>query len=241
MKHENQSPLKEHAKSAWLKAAVLVLLFAGGSVFLWQTGLVSFLVDKDRMAIFVESLGIWGFAGFILLQVAQVVAAPIPGEITGFLGGYLYGPVLGTILSTVGLAIGSYIAFALARTFGRPLTEKIVGAATMSRFDYLLQHNGRLLVFLLFVLPGMPKDVICYILGLGRMSSMSFLTITTAGRLLSTVMFTCCGYFAHTKDYTLLAAIVISGIALSTGALLYRKPIERALRNLNESYSVGKP
>jgi len=63
------------------------------------------------------------------------------------------------------LTVGSFLAFSLSRFFGRPLTDKFVDAKTMARFDYLLHHKGAFLVFLLFLIPGFPKDYLCYILG----------------------------------------------------------------------------
>ncbi|MBM2828715.1 MAG: hypothetical protein HW408_1247, partial [Actinobacteria bacterium] len=174
----------------WLKPLALVLILIALTVVVYQTDFVRFFMDKKRLIGFIDSLGTWGFAGFVLLQVVQVVLAPIPGEASGFLGGFLYGPFLGTLLSTVGLTIGSFIAFSLSRYFGRPVTDRFVDKATMGRFDYLLHHKGVFLVFLLFLIPGFPKDILCYILGLGHLTTLEFLAIATTGRLFGTLMLT---------------------------------------------------
>ena len=158
-------------------------MFLALSFSLYHLGLFRFFMNRERLVAWIHSLGAWGFAGFILLQVVQVVAAPIPGEATGVLGGYLYGPVVGVALSTVGLTFGSLLAFSISRFFGRPLTERFVDAKTMERFDYLLHHKGAFLVFLLFLIPGFPKDYLCYILGLGHLTTLEFLSIATTGRL----------------------------------------------------------
>jgi len=179
---------------------------------------------------FLDSLGPLSFVGFILLQVIQVVAAPIPGEVTGLLGGFLYGPVLGILLSTIGLTIGSYIAFALARVFGRPFVEKLVDRRTMSRFDYLLHHKGAFLVFLLFLIPGFPKDYLCYILGLGHLTTSEFLVIGGTGRLFGTILLTLGGSYIRHHQYVrffLLAGVAIIVVFI---ALLYRDRLERLFR-----------
>ena len=153
----------------------------------------------------------WSFAGFIFLQIVQVIAAPIPGEATGFLGGFLYGPFLGILLNTIGLTIGSVIAFQLSRTFGRPAVDRLVDPKTMSRFDFLLHHKGGFLVFLLFLLPGFPKDYLCYILGLGHLSLFEFTVIGATGRLLGTMMLTFGGSFLRQEKYMELSLLAGGG------------------------------
>ncbi len=189
-----------------------------------------FFMSEERMRSFVESFGPLGFVGFILLQIGQVVAAPIPGEVTGLLGGYIYGPILGVVLSTIGLTAGSYIAFALARTFGRPFVDKFVDKRVMKRFDYLLHHKGAFLVFLLFLIPGLPKDYLCYILGLGHLSTTEFLVIGGTGRLFGTILLTLGGtYIRHHqyKRFFVLAGIAIVVVLI---AMAYRDKLERLFR-----------
>lgn len=162
-----------------------------------------------------------------------MVVAPIPGEVTGLLGGILYGPYLGVLLSTIGLMTGSYIAFALSRTFGRPFVEKFVDKKTMKRFDYLLHHKGAFLVFLLFLIPGIPKDYLCYILGLGHLTTAEFLLIGGTGRLFGTILLTLGGTYIRHHQYGrffILAGIAIVVIFL---AMAYRDKLERLFRTLH--------
>jgi uncharacterized membrane protein YdjX (TVP38/TMEM64 family) len=189
-----------------------------------------FFTSEERMRSFVDSFGPLGFLAFILLQIVQVVAAPVPGEVTGLLGGFLYGPVLGVALSTIGLTLGSFAAFALARTFGRPFVEKFVDKRVMKRFDYLLHHKGAFLIFMLFLIPGFPKDYLCYILGLGHLSTMEFLVIGGTGRLFGTVLLTLGGSYIRHHQYGrffVLAGVAIIVIFL---AMLYRDRLERIFR-----------
>lgn len=179
---------------------------------------------------FLDSLGPLAFIGFIFLQIAQVVVAPIPGEVTGLLGGYLYGPALGVILSTFGLTIGSYIAFALSRNFGRPFVEKFVDAATMKRYDYLLHHKGAFLVFLLFLIPGIPKDYLCYILGLGHLSTMEFLVIGGTGRLFGTILLTMGGSYIRYRQYGRFSILVGVALVVVFVAMAYRDKLETWFR-----------
>lgn len=214
----------------WKKLLVFALLIAISIYLLYAFGAFEFFLDKDRLLKFIDSLGPFGFVGFILLQVAQVVAAPVPGEVTGLLGGLLYGPVLGTILSTIGLTIGSYIAFTLGRVFGRPFVEKVVDKAVLSKFDYVLHHKGSFLIFLLFLIPGFPKDYLCYVLGLGHLSTIQFLIIGGAGRLFGTMLLSVGGNYLRTSQYEKF--FILTGIAILVvlTAMLFRDKIERLFR-----------
>lgn len=146
------------------------------------------------------------------------------------MGGYLYGPLLGIALSTVGLTTGSYLAFALSRTFGRPFAEKFVNKKTFKRFDYLLHHKGAFLVFLLFLIPGFPKDYLCYILGLGHLTTVEFLVIGGTGRLFGTILLTLGGNFIRQHRYISFSVLVGVAIVVVFIALAYRDKIERLFR-----------
>jgi uncharacterized membrane protein YdjX (TVP38/TMEM64 family) len=143
-----------------------------------------------------------------LLQITQVVAAPIPGEITGFIGGFLYGPLWGTIYSTIGLTLGSWLAFMLARFFGMPLLEKIINKELFEKFEYFMEHKGMVVSFLLFLIPGFPKDYLCYLLGVSRIPTWTFLVISVAGRLIGTIMLSITGNVARNEQYFLLAVMI---------------------------------
>jgi uncharacterized membrane protein YdjX (TVP38/TMEM64 family) len=220
----------------WLKLVILITIIAGSSLVLYQTGLISFFLSRDKIKLFLESLGPLSSIGFVLLQASQVIISPIPGEVTGFMGGFFFGTTPGIILSTIGLTIGSWIAFTLSRYLGRPFVERFVKKETLDRYDYLLHHKGAFLVFLLFLIPGFPKDYLCYILGLGHLSTREFLIISTVGRFLGTVLLTLGGdYIRHHQYYrfSILLGIAIIFILFS---LAYKDKIEK----LFKKYSIHK-
>lgn len=199
-------------------------------MILYETGLVSFFLNKEKMNHFLNSLGPLSFIGFILLQASQVVLFPIPGEVTGFIGGFLYGPLFGIILSTIGLTIGSWIAFSLSRFFGRPFVEKFIKKETKERYNYLLHHKGAFLVFLLFLMPGFPKDSLCYILGLGHLSTKEFLIISTVGRFMGTVLLTLGGDYIHHHQYYRFSILLGIAIVILFFSLVYRDKIEKIFK-----------
>ena len=134
-----------------------------------------FYTRRRRLARFLDSLGPYSAAVFILLQALQVVMSPIPGELTGVVGGYVYGVTYGFLFSTLGLTLGSWVAFELASIFGRPLVERFVSGKVLDKFHFLTTNAGTIVSFLLFLIPGFPKDYLCYVLGLTGMNLSTFL------------------------------------------------------------------
>lgn len=232
-------PNSQKKNRVWLRILLLIVITGGFALALYETGVIRLFCSKERMLHFLQSLGPWGFAGLISLQVLQVLVAPIPGDLTGLLGGFLYGPFWGTILSTIGLTIGSYVAFAVARFLGRPLVEKLVPAEALQSFDYLLHQKGAFLAFLLFLIPGVPKDYLCYILGLGQFSTWEFLLIGGVGRLFGTILLSFGGNFIRLDQYGRFFILLgVAGMGV-LAALAFRDRLERLLREWHER-SRGK-
>ncbi|MEN2986554.1 MAG: TVP38/TMEM64 family protein [Thermodesulfovibrionaceae bacterium] len=209
---------------------VLVAIIIFLTILLYEFGLIEFFLNEEKLKNFIQTLGPFGFLGFILLQAFQVVAAPIPGEVTGILGGYLYGTIGGIILSSIGLTIGSIIAFLLGRIFGRPFVEKVVDPTILNRFDWLLHHKGAFIAFFCFLIPGFPKDYLSYFLGLSKLSLLEFAVIAGVGRLLGTALLSLAGSYLRHHEYEKFLYLVAIGIIVMIVAWLFKDRIERLLR-----------
>lgn len=169
------------------------------------------LHNKHQLKRFIFSYGIYSPIIYIIIQVTQVVFAPIPGGAIEFLGGYLFGVKLGFLYSMVGLIIGSWVAFMLGRIFEKLALEKFVPENVRKKFGYLVGHEGVVLSFLLFLIPGFPKDALCYILGLTPMHTGIFLIISTIGRIPGTLMACLQGGKAFDHQYkTMIILLTIS-------------------------------
>jgi uncharacterized membrane protein YdjX (TVP38/TMEM64 family) len=210
----------------------VLLLFAfitlGAYLFVHHQAYLVF-IDKQRAIKLLTSFGRYSVPGFISLQILQVVIAPIPGDVTGLIGGYLYGPAWGTLYSTIGLTIGSWLAFALARLYGLPFVEKAISPSFIQKYDYFMKHRGVWVSFLLFLIPGFPKDYLCYILGLSHMSTWTFLLVSTTGKLYGTLLLSVGGSYLHNRHNTALLYLlaIMGGIAIV--AYLFRGKWVKAL------------
>ena len=228
----------------WLTAVLqpkkrTILLFAGAAFagvgyLLYESGILDLFLNKDSLLEFIRLHRKYAAFIFIGLQAMQVVAAPVPGEVTGFVGGLIFGPVRGIVYSTIGLTIGSWLAFALARTLGLPLVEKLVSPETIARYDYVMRRGGRSLVFFMFLIPGFPKDYLCYLLGLGHMRQRDFLIVSFFGRLLGTVLLTMEGVYFRSEQYGAFLTVLGIGLGATLIAMIYRERLERWLRHIRE-------
>jgi len=212
---------------------VLIAVVIGVVAYLlYAFGIIDLLLHKHRMLEYIRRHRAYSAFIFIGLQAIQVVAAPVPGEVTGFVGGLFFGPVWGILFSTIGLTIGSWLAFILARLVGRPLVEVFVNPETIRRYDYVMKHKGMFLAFLMFLIPGFPKDLLCYILGLGHMGQRDFLVVSTTGRLLGTTLLTIGGTFFRDARYGALFTVAGLSIGAILLAMIYRESIEQWFRKM---------
>lgn len=206
------------------------LVLGGIFYLLYIHGLIEFFTDRNRLLRFIHEHRANAAFIFIGLQVLQVIAAPVPGEVSGFVGGVFFGTTWGILYSTIGLTLGSWIAFMLARLAGRPLVEMVIKPETIRHYDYVMKHKGMFLAFLMFLVPGFPKDILCYLLGLGHMGHRDFLIVSTTGRLLGTVLLTLGGAFFRDKRYGALFTLVGISLLLILITMIYRDTLERWFR-----------
>lgn len=226
-----------------LKLILLILLIATGVFFFIYYDLYAFFSNHEKVIAFLEGYGSVSVIIFIGIQVFQVLVAPIPGEVTGFIGGYIYGIFFGTLYSTIGLTIGSWLAFALSRTLGLPFVERVVNPKIINQYDHIMTHQGPWVAFMLFLIPGFPKDAFCYVLGLSHIRVWTFLLISTAGRLLGTAMLSVQGHcLRNNEDTTFLIVMTVGIIIAIAGYLLgkkwfekYRKPRAEAKAGRNDA------
>ncbi len=223
-------------KKTILGLSLFALVIAGIMYLLFPLGLFQYFTDRQRLLHFFKVHQAYAALIFIGLQALQVVAAPLPGEVTGFVGGMLFGAAGGIAYSTLGLTLGSWLAFVLARIAGRPLVEKIVKPETIGRYDYVMKHKGLFLAFLMFLIPGFPKDILCYLLGLGHMRHRDFLVVSTTGRLLGTVLLTVEGSFFRDKRYGAFFSVLGISIGAVLIVMVYRKNIEQWFRGLRAAH-----
>ncbi|MFZ0240577.1 MAG: TVP38/TMEM64 family protein [Desulfobacterales bacterium] len=222
----------------FIAAAVLALILVLGFVYrealgaLWRAA-YQFLADKERVAAAIQSFGVFAPLVFIAFQFLQVIFAPIPGEATGFIGGYIFGAGKGFLFSTIGLTLGSLANFLIGRYLGRHVIRRFIPEKTLARFNRFLRHQGVIIVFFLFVLPGFPKDYLCLFLGIGNLSTKLFALISTIGRMPGTLILSLQGALLFERDYLWLSVLVVFCLLLLVPAYRYREALYRWAEKFN--------
>ena len=162
---------------------VLALVAVVVAVLVFGRQLLPLFSDPATARETIGGLGAWAPLAFMGMQVAQVVIAPLPGQVTGLIGGFLFGPWLGLLYTLIGAFLGFWLVFALARKLGRPFVERFVKPETLAKFDSLLTRGGPFVLFLIYLLPAFPDDIISFVAGLTRIPMRTLLIVSLAGRL----------------------------------------------------------
>ncbi|MCI9413704.1 MAG: TVP38/TMEM64 family protein [Clostridiales bacterium] len=198
------------------------------AIFIWLTVFISrnILQYVDSPEKFKEYIDSYGWQGrFILLglQFLQVVIAFIPGELIEVGAGYAFGAVEGTLLCMGGAAVASCFVFLLTRLFGIRLVETFISRDKINELRFInSEQKLKRMIFILFFIPGTPKDVLTYFAGLTRIRLHEFLIITTIARIPSIVSSTIGGDVISNQNYGLAILIfAVTGVVSLLGMKVY--------------------
>lgn len=211
---------------AGLSAVSVMILALLATWFLWRW-LASF--SQEGLRDYIRSFGTAGWLVFLALQILQVFIALIPGELLESAAGFVFGPLFGTLLCYAGIAIASSLIFLLTRRFGVKLVEVFVSREKINQLRFLNTEKKRgLLIFLAFFIPGTPKDLLTYFVGLTEIKFGTFLAISLVARIPSVVTSTFGGHLLGEGEY--VSAIVVyaaTAIVSLLGMLGYNAWIKR--------------
>jgi uncharacterized membrane protein YdjX (TVP38/TMEM64 family) len=206
--------------------AILVFFSLIGLIF-WQVGLpmVQLASDPEAFRLRIEESSLNGQLLFIGMVVLQILAAIIPGEPLEIAGGYAFGAIEGTILCLIGGMVGSFLVIMLVRRFGIRLVHVFFPPEKLETIRFLKSSPKRTVLFLLiFMIPGTPKDLLCYFVGLTDMKLPVLMVICTLGRLPAILSSTIGGNALGTERY--IFAIIVFAVTFlisMTGLIIYNR------------------
>jgi uncharacterized membrane protein YdjX (TVP38/TMEM64 family) len=229
--------LTHRYKFLWIGGAVI--LITALTWFYWEplTRVFSILyrmfTDREKIRAFILQFGMGAPLAFMVIQVLQVIFAPVPGEATGFIGGYLFGAAQGFLYSSIALTMGSWINFSIGRFFGKRYVRKLIPERTLDRMDFLLRHQGVMIVFILFVIPGFPKDYLSLFLGITALPFKVFILLAAIGRMPGTLMLSIQGASIFDRNYGMLGILFAACLVIVYIAYHYRDPLYRWIEKQN--------
>ena len=202
-------------------------------VVIWHRELWQLFSSTAGLRESVASTGALAPLVFVAIQALQVIVFLIPGEVPVIAGGYLFGPWLGTLLSLCGILVGSTIDFFLARFAGVPFVKALFPGDRVDRIGRLLGTRGaRIGFFLLFLIPGIPKDILCYVAGLAPMRFPFFAGASMLGRLPGIVGSAIIGDAAAARRWPLVIGLGAGAVALFVAGWLLREKIQAWIERL---------
>lgn len=206
---------------------LVALLFVGATVLFRRQ--VAFLTDAEAARAYVRGFGVWAPLALIVLQALQVVLAPIPGQVLAAVAGYLFGPWWGTLYNVIGIGTGSTAAFWLSRRFGRAYVERMVAEDALATFDGFVEQRGLLSLFVLFLIPGLPDDAICFVGGLTPIPLRKLVVVAVVGRAPAFFLANVVGDLLATGDTEVAVGLLVLIAGLSALGYANRERITRRL------------
>lgn len=213
-------------------------IFAVVSIFvlLALMGLITYLAcdwlssfSQESFRDYIRSFGVLGPAVMLLIQFLQVFIALIPGEFVETAAGFAFGPVFGTLICYIGVAAASSVVFLLVRRFGIRLVEVFTSRDKINELRFINTEKKRnYLIFFLFFIPGTPKDLLTYFVGLTDIKLGTFLAISLIARIPSVVTSTFGGHLLGVGEYWDAVILYgVTGVVSLIGLMVYNKFINR--------------
>lgn len=223
-------------KYRYLILVISIMVMAGLTIGLGKP-ILNFIEDPDSLAIWIESAGIWGPIIFMLLNTLQVLLAIIPGGPFEVAAGALFGPWIGTIMCDIAMSAGGVITFLFVRKFGIKFIELFTTREKIESVKFLHSNNkSTTLLFLFFLLPGTPKDLMCYVVGLTDIKLSTWIIINIVGRFPAILLSALGGSALGEQRYEIfIAAFAIIIVLYFLGSYLYKKLNHSHHSNLKET------
>ena len=230
---------KKGSKRKWIIQIMLLLLGV-----LTLTGLTvtvapevtGILRRPDQFKNVIDSYGQMSVLVFIAFQVIQVVVSVIPGDVVQIAGGYIYGTFWGTVYSAAGILIGTLAAFYGARLLGSGAIRFFVSEKNMQRRHQMMDApRSETVLFLFFLIPGLPKDILVYAAGLSPIRSARFFFLFTVARLPGLVGSSVIGANLQQENYSFVIILFSICCLLFGGGFICRKRILAFIKSIGAS------
>lgn len=209
-------------------ALFLSAVFTAAICYYVGKPLIRFAQNPEKFRGWVESNGLLGKVYFVAIIVFQVVIAVVPGEPFEIGAGYAFGTAEGTLLTMIGIAIGSALVFFIVRTLGVRIVEVFFSVEKIRSLRFIKNSKRlNLLTFIILLLPGTPKDLISYFIGLTNIKFSYWMFIVCVARIPSVITSTAAGDALGIKRYKLAVIFLISTVIISVIGIIYYRVISK--------------
>lgn len=219
---------RRKALFAVAKLMLLLLIVIGIplSIYLNHPEILDHFRSLDALNAFLERYKTAGIFVYLILQIIQILVPVIPGQALQLAAGYMYYFLLGLVLTLLGISLGTVISFTLARFLGHDAMVLIFGEERMR--EYVVKLNSKrsyLVIFLLYLMPGFPKDFICFAAGVSEIRLIPFLFLSLIGRIPALTLSLLIGKMARIGSYTGAIMVCVIAVVLFLLCIWKRKSV----------------
>lgn len=228
MKQTKKTHPSRHKTWVLMSLALFLIVSVLVTLFFIKV-LAPYLHSAAELRLFLEGYGWRGHFILLGLQCLQVIVALIPGEIIELGAGYAYGAIVGTLICLIGVSLSSSLIFILVKKIGTPMVELFIPREKIQQLRFI-NSSAKLkrLVFLMFLIPGTPKDTLTYFVGLTDMTLPQFLVITLLARIPSILSSTISGQMLGDQHFVVAGVVyAVTGILSALGYWCYSSLLKR--------------
>ena len=226
---------------AMVKLVFLLSIILGLSIGIYKIfpELAFVFEDMDSLNSYLKRYRAASIPIYILLQIIQVVVALIPGQLLQFAAGYVYGFLLGSLLSMLGIILGTVLSFYMARILGKEAMHVLFGEERITRFITMINSKRSYTVlFVLFLIPGLPKDLLSYAAGVSEIKLKPFLLLSIVGRTPALLATLAMSRMLYNGSYTELIVLVIISMILFVLGIVNKNRLISTISRLYDKMSV---
>lgn len=223
----NKLKIKPQLVINMIAIIIILALAAFITIRYWDTfqsfgtadGLEKFIAE-------IQSTGIFGALILLLIQTLQVVVAFIPGEFVELAAGAMFGPWLGLLLCLIGLNIGTLLIFLFVKWFGKTFVSDNVSQRDFEKLKFLNDPRRSLVIlFFIFIIPGIPKDILIYPIPLTKIKMSHFMIMSTVARIPTVISSTFVGAAVIEENYISAIVTFVISLILAALGLIFNKQI----------------
>lgn len=220
--------MNQRVKTIILWAATVILI--GGCVLaMYLTGFFEAVTSTEKIEAYIEASAPWSQLVFFFLQLMSTVVAPIPSNVTALAGAILFGTLPAFLLTWSAVVVGSLSVFFLARALGQDFVSAFVGRKLSNRYLDVIRRKRDIFLFLAFLFPFFPDDMLCILAGLTEISWKRFLLLCLVARPWG--LLAACAVGGSALRLPLWAMILLGalGVAIFVLAMIYGDRLEESL------------
>ncbi|MDD6794079.1 MAG: TVP38/TMEM64 family protein [Clostridiaceae bacterium] len=190
----------------------------------------SIFTNVEKLNNFLNSFGYLSWFVYFLLQVSQVIIFVIPGELIQAAGGYVFGTYVGTLISFLGIGLGSSLLFMVCHKYGRHFVRKFVSKDFHTKFEKIINtKDKRIIIFILYLIPGIPKDSLVMLYALTDIDFKNFITFSMIGRLPALFLSTYFGANIANRQYVKVIILSIFFTIILFLTLIFKEKLLSSL------------